>query len=189
VSTAILAALAIVFDVMSEVFPLRMPWGMKIDFVGVIWVLAYFLYGIREALSVSIITAIFIIILNPTGVLGAMMKLIATLPMFVIPALISQFYDSNKKAALFNNISIVTIACIVATVVRLIVATLLNFYWAIPLWTGIPTDKILEVMFNGSIPAFIIFVAGMNVLQGIVDVLVSWLLAFKFKLSEYFGTW
>jgi len=36
VSTAILSALAILFDVMSDVFPLRTPWGMKIDFVGII---------------------------------------------------------------------------------------------------------------------------------------------------------
>jgi riboflavin transporter FmnP len=187
VSTAILSALAILFDVMSDVFPLRTPWGMKIDFVGVIWVLAYFLYGVREALSVSIITAIFISIVMPTGFLGAMMKLIATLPMFVIPALISQGYGSKKRAEIFNNIIIITIACILATVVRLIVATFLNLYWAIPLYLNIPQEEVLNT-FGGWI-ALVSFVAGFNVLQGIVDILVSWVLAFKFKLSGYFGTW
>ena len=44
-------------------------------------------------------------------------------------------------------------------------------------------------MFNGSIIAFITFVAGLNVLQGIVDIIVPWLLDFKFKLSTMFGTW
>ncbi len=187
VSTAILSALAILFDVMSDVFPLRAPWGMKIDFVGVIWVLAYFLYGLKEALSVSVITAIFISMVMPTGFLGATMKLIATLPMFVIPELISQFYGSKRRAKMFNNIILITISGILATIVRMVVATLLNLYWAIPLWYNIPQAEVINAL--GGWVALITLVAGFNVIQGIVDILVSWLLAFKFNLSEYFGTW
>jgi hypothetical protein len=44
-------------------------------------------------------------------------------------------------------------------------------------------------MFGGSLWGFLVFVAGMNVLQGIVDVYVPWVLAFKLKLSTMFGTW
>jgi len=36
---------------------------------------------------------------------------------------------------------------------------------------------------------FIAFIAGLNILQGIVDILVPWVLAFKFRLSKMFGTW
>lgn len=187
VSTAILSALAILFDVMSDVFPLRAPWGMKIDFVGTIWVLAYFLYGLKEALSVSVITAIFISMVMPTGFLGATMKLIATIPMFVIPELISQFYGSKRRAKMFSNIIIITISGILATIVRMVVATLLNLYWAIPLWYNIPQAEVINAL--GGWVALITLVAGFNVIQGIVDILVSWLLAFKFNLSEYFGTW
>jgi riboflavin transporter FmnP len=187
VSTAILSALAILFDVMSDVFPLRAPWGMKIDFVGTIWVLAYFLYGLKEALSVSVITAIFISMVMPTGFLGATMKLIATIPMFVIPELISQFYGLKRRAKMFNNIIIITISGILATIVRMVVATLLNLYWAIPLWYNIPQAEVINAL--GGWVALITLVAGFNVIQGIVDILVSWLLAFKFNLSEYFGTW
>ena len=187
VSTAILSALAILFDVMSDAFPLRAPWGMKIDFVGVIWILAYFLYGLKEALSVSIITAIFISMVMPTGFLGATMKLIATLPMFVIPELIARFYGSKRRAKIFNNIIIITISGILATIVRLVVATLLNLYWAIPIYYGIPQVEVINAL--GGWVALITLVAGFNVIQGIVDIFVSWLLAFKFNLSEYFGTW
>jgi riboflavin transporter FmnP len=187
VSTAILSTLAILFDVMSDTFPLRAPWGMKIDFVGVIWILAYFLYGLKEALSVSIITAIFISMVMPTGFLGATMKLIATLPMFLIPELIARFYGSNKSAKIFNNIIIITISCILAIIVRMIVATILNLYWAIPIWFNISQGEVLNSL--GGWVALVTLVAGFNVIQGIIDILVSWLLAFKFNLSEYFGTW
>jgi riboflavin transporter FmnP len=105
----------------------------------------------------------------------------------MIPAFITRIYGSKKRAHTFNNIIIIAIACILATLVRLTIATLLNLYWAIPLYLNIPQEEVLNTF--GGWAALISFVAGFNVIQGIVDLLVSWLLAFKFKLSEYFGTW
>jgi len=188
VSTAILSSLAIIFDVMSDAFPLRLPWGMKIDFVGAIWVLAYFLYGLTEALSVSIITTLFITAFMPTGFVGATMKFIATIPMFLIPALISYLpLFSNRRAKIFDKLLLIIGLCILANTVRLIVATTVNLYWAIPIWFGMTSEQVLAY-FGGIVP-LIIFVAGMNLLQGIIDIFVAWLLAFKFQLSENFGTW
>jgi riboflavin transporter FmnP len=187
VSTAVLSALAIIFDVTSDAFPLRTPWGMKIDFVGALWVLAFFLYGLTEALSVSIITALFITAFMPTGFIGATMKFIATIPMFLVPALMSHISRSKAGAKMFNSVPVITVACISSTLVRLLAATIVNLYWAIPIYLGIPQEEVLNAL-GGLIP-LIAFVAGMNVLQGVIDIFVSWLLAFKFKISEYFGTW
>jgi len=189
-SIAIMSALAIIFDVFSDVLPLRMPWGMKVDFVGTIWVLSYFLYGLSAASSVSVITTLFITMFMPTGFVGGIMKFVATMPMFLVPALVSRLpFFSNHGAKLFNKPLLIVVVAVLANVVRLLVAMGANYYWAIPLWTGIPTGDILAVMFGGSILEFIIFVAGLNVIQGIIDVVIAWLLAFKFKLSSMFGTW
>jgi riboflavin transporter FmnP len=189
-SIAIMSALAIIFDVFSDVLPLRMPWGMKIDFVGTIWVLTYFLYGLSAASSVSVITTLFITLFMPTGFVGGIMKFVATIPMFLVPALVSRLpFFSKHGAKLFNKTLLLVGVTFLATIVRLLVAMVANYYWAIPIWTGIPTGDILAVMFGGSILEFIIFVAGLNVLQGIIDIVVAWLLAFKFKLSSMFGTW
>jgi len=189
-SIAIMSALAIIFDVFSDVLPLRMPWGMKVDFVGTVWVLSYFLYGLSVASSVSVITTLFITLFMPTGFVGGIMKFVATVPMFLVPALMSRLpFFSNHGSKLFDKILLIAGAAFLANAVRLLVATTVNYYWAIPLWTGIPTGDILAVMFGGSILEFIIFVAGLNVLQGIIDVVFAWLLAFKFRLSSMFGTW
>ena len=190
VSIAMMSALAIVFDVLSDMLPLRAPWGMKIDFVGTVWVLAYFLYDLPVALPVSAITALYITLFMSTGFVGATMKFIATIPMFLIPALVSYLpFFSNRSSKIFNNLFLTGGLCILANIVRLLLATVVNYYWAVPLWTGIPTDQILDVMFNGSFKAFIVFVSGMNVVQGIVDIVIPWMLAFKLKLSTTFGTW
>ena len=189
VSVAILSALAIVFDVLSDALPFRALWGMKIDFVGTVWVLSYFLYGLRVAFPTSVITTLYITLFMPTGFVGATMKFIATIPMFLVPELMSHLPFFNRSSKIFNKPLLIVGVGALANAVRLLVATMVNYYWAIPLWTGIPTSMILEVMFANSIWAFIVFVSGMNLLQGIVDIFVPWLLAFKFKLSTMFGTW
>lgn len=186
-SIAMMSTLAIILDVLPSV---RVPWGMKIDFVGTVWVLSYFLYGLSVALPVSIITTLYITIFSVTGFVGATMKFIATIPMFLIPALVSYLpFFSNRSSKIFNKLLLIIGVCILANVVRLVATITVNYYWAIPLWTGIPTNKILDAMFNGSILGFVVFVAGMNVLQGVVDILVPWVLGFKLKLSTMFGTW
>jgi riboflavin transporter FmnP len=189
-STALLSTLSIIFEIIPS---FRVPWGMKIDFVGVIWVLSYFLYGLKESLSVSIITTLFILAYSPTGYVGAIMKFVATLPMFLAPATLVQLpFLSNKSSKSFNRILVITLASILALLSRVVIATVVNFYWAIPLWTGIPTNEILDnqiLGFNGSILAFVVFVATMNLVQGIVDILVPWIVAYKFKLLDYLGTW
>jgi riboflavin transporter FmnP len=182
-----MSALAIIFDLLPSV---RVPWGMKIDFVGTIWVLSYFLHGLSVALPVSILTTLYITVFSETGFVGAAMKFIATTPMFLLPALVSYLpLFSNRSSKIFNQVLLILGAGILANIVRLLLATVANYYWAIPLWTGIATDQILEAMFGGSLWGFLVFVAGMNVLQGIVDVYVPWVLAFKLKLSTMFGTW
>ncbi|MDH5770985.1 MAG: hypothetical protein OEZ25_06845 [Candidatus Bathyarchaeota archaeon] len=185
VTTAVLSTLSIIFEVIPS---FRIPWGMKIDFVGVVWVLAYFLYGLKEALGVSVITTLFILGYSPTTFVGATMKFIATLPMFLIPVgLMHSPFFSEKTSRSFNRLPVMVMMCVLATSVRLIVTSVVNLYWAIPLFWGITSDAVLEV-FGGVVP-FVVFVASMNLLQSIVDVVVPWILAYKFKLAEYLGTW
>jgi riboflavin transporter FmnP len=183
-----LSSLAIIFDVLSDTLPLRVPWGMKIDFVGTVWVLSYFLYGLSAAFPVSAITTLYIVVFMPTGFVGGVMKFVATVPMFLVPALVSHLpFFSNRSAKIFERPLTITGLCILANVVRLIVATTMNLYWAIPIWFGMTPEQVLTY-FGGIVP-LVVFVAGMNVVQGAVDIFVSWFLAFKLRLSTMFGAW
>ena len=187
VSIAVMSALSIIFELMPA---FRVFWGMKIDFVGTIWVLSFFLYGLREALYVSLITTGFIMIYSPTGIVGAAMKFIATLPMLLVTAALGYlpgFSDNTSKK--YADPKVLILSAILANLVRITVASIVNYYWAIPLFLGIPSEIIIDTMFAGSILGFVAFVASMNLLQGIIDIVVPWLLAFKFKLSNLFGTW
>jgi len=187
VSIAVMSALSIIFELMPA---FRVFWGMKIDFVGTIWVLSFFLYGLREALYISLITTGFIMIYSPTGFVGAAMKIIATLPMLLVTAALGYLpYFPDKTSKTYNSLTVLILSLVLANIARIAIASIVNYYWAIPLFFGIPSETILETMFGGSLLGFILFVAGMNLLQGIIDMTVPWLLAFKFKLSNLFGTW
>lgn len=186
-STAVLSALAIIAEIIPS---FRVFWGMKIDFVGVVWVLAFFLYGTAEALYVSIIATIFILGYSPTTFVGATMKFIATVPMFLVPGVLLRLpLSSEKSSNVFNRVLVMSTAGFLAILVRVIACSIANYYWAIPLFLGMPSDVVLQTRFGNSIWVFVVFVASMNVLQGIIDILAPWFLAFRLGLREHFGTW
>ncbi len=187
VSVAVMSALSIAFELMPA---FRVFWGMKIDFVGTIWVLSFFLYGLGEALYVSLITTGFILVYSPTGFVGAAMKFIATLPMLLVTAALTYLPGfSDKTSKKYGSLNALILSAVLANTVRIVIASIINYYWAIPLFLGIPSETILDTMFGGSILGFVAFVASLNLLQGIIDIVIPWLLAFKFKLSSLFGTW
>ena len=55
-------------------------WGMWIDVVAISWIIAFFLFGVRGSLLVSLVGALIITLFAPDTWLGASMKWIATLP-------------------------------------------------------------------------------------------------------------
>ena len=185
VATAVMSTISIILDVL----PLpRAIWGMKIDLVGTVWVLSFFLYGWKAALGVASITAIYIAMFSSTGYVGAVMKFVATIPMFLVPALMIQLpFFSKKESRVYGSVVVITAAAILASLARLFLTTTVNLYWAIPIYLGKTPDQVL-VIFGGIIP-LMAFVAGLNVIQGIVDIYVPWVLAFKLRLSRHFGTW
>jgi len=191
--TRIVAAAA-VFIALSALFELlpkpRVPWGMSIDFVAVPVLLAFFLFGVRCALIVSF--GMFII-LNFIGFfppVGAIMKLAATLPMFLIPALLlyTPLGGKDRSPQVFSSPLKMLIAAALAITVRCIAMVILNYYWAIPIFAtvffGISFEEFFEKQFGGAIWAFIWYVASMNLTQGIIDVAVSWAVAFKGRLAS-----
>ena len=185
VATAVMSTIAIIADIL----PLpRVVWGMKIDLVGTVWVLSFFLYGWRSALTVAAITAIYIAAFSTTGYVGAVMKFIATTPMFLVPAaMVYTPFFKRKESRAYGSVLVIVAAAVIASIVRLLLATTVNLYWAIPIWFGMTPDQVLAY-FGGVIP-LVVFVAGMNVAQGAVDILIPWTLAFKLRLCRYFGTW
>lgn len=143
-------------------------WGMWIDVVAVSWIIAYFLLGIRSSVLVSLVGFLIITLFAPDTWLGASMKLAATLP---IIGSISFIRDPAKPLRL-------VIPVIVGIILRCMIVLPFNYYYAIPIWTGMTSAAAMQ-----AIPWYVI--AGFNVVQTVLDVVLAWIIVYRFKLNRY----
>lgn len=184
-STALFSTIALVMDLIPN---LRVPWGMKVDLVGTIWVLSYFLNGLISALMVSTITTFGMIVLGSSGYIGPIMKFVATIPMFLIPEIIISLpFFKDKHSDLLGRWELLLASLFLANGVRILVTSALNLYVAIPIWWGIPPKEVLGRF--GGVIGFFAFIVSLNLLQGVVDIIVPWFIGYKMRLVERFGTW
>lgn len=151
-------------------------WGMWIDVVAVSWIIAYFIFGLRLSLLVSFVGAFMIMVFAPETWLGAMMKLTATLPIILALSLWSRILKKTHKQ--YEKIFFLTVPLVIGLVIRCLIVIPLNYYVAIPIWTGMTTAQAMK-----SIPWNII--ALFNIVQSIIDVLFAWIIVYKFQLSRF----
>jgi len=151
-------------------------WGMWIDVVAVTWIIALFLFGLRMALIVSLIGAVIITLVAPETWLGAAMKWIASFPIWLLLGL--WIYKKEQPLMYYKKISHLWIPVAIGIVVRCILVIPLNYYYAIPIWTKMTPEQAIH-----AIPWYII--ALFNIVQSLIDVVLAWILVYRFRLSRY----
>lgn len=175
-SAGMLAAVSIVFQIVHIGY--QSPWGMWVDLVAIPWILAYFLFGFRGSLITAAVSSIIIALVAPSGLVGASMKFLATLPMFFVPAVI--VYLSKLKIKDIEKTRWFIIILVSSVIIRGIFVLPVNYYFAIPVFFGMSPEQAIAF-----VPPLVMF--GLNAIQGVVDFAIAWMLAFRFKLTR-FGT-
>jgi riboflavin transporter FmnP len=177
---AILAPLTIILQALPPIFVT--PWGMQIDIVAIPWMICWIIFGLKPALLSLLISAPLIGFVGPFagGAIGATMKPLATIWMFLIPALFAWKLGGTKQ--LLENRRLFVLAGVLALIVRAVVTVLANFYFALPFFFNMTPDAIIG-MFSSSdslsffgnslgvigLGAYIAEVAFWNTIQGIID--------------------
>lgn len=169
--TAALAAVSAVVQLIHLGYQ-SPQWGMWIDLVAVSWLIAFFLFGLRSSLYVSLLGFIVITLFAPDTWLGASMKWLATAPMWLSLGLFSTKFKSYQK------ISSLILPLAIGLIVRSLIIIPINYFYAIPIWTGMSTAVAIKV-----IPWYII--AGFNSIQGLLDVILAWVIVYRFRLSRF----
>jgi riboflavin transporter FmnP len=152
---------------------------MWIDLVAVSWLIGYFIFGGRTAFVVSVVGALMITLMAPSTWLGAFMKWLATVPMFLVP----MAYQKLRGAKLENlsGLRLLIPLMLVAILIRGAIIIPVNYYFAIPIWMQWTLQESMTY-----VPWWAIF--GINAIQGAIEVLLAWLLVFRFRLDR-FRTW
>ncbi len=177
-SLAIMGALAAISAVLQLAHVgYQTNWGMWIDLVAVTWIIAYFLFGIRAGILVSITGSLIITIFAPFSWVGAIAKLVATIPMILIPFIILKFTKIQRKD--LQNIKNLVLVLIISLIIRSFVMVIFNYGFLLPIF--LEGKSINEIM--NFLPWYIIVI--LNMIQGVLEVLLAWVLVFRFKLSRF----
>jgi riboflavin transporter FmnP len=177
---AILAPLAII---MQSLPPIALtPWMLRIDLVALPWMICWILFGIKPTLLCMLISSPLIGFVGPAagGPVGAIMKPLATVWMFLIPGIFALKIGGTKK--LLENKRMFIFAGVLALAIRAVVTVLANFYFALPVFYNMTPDVIIDmfsstdtISFFGNslgligLGAYIGEVAFWNIIQGIID--------------------
>lgn len=180
------AALLAPFTVLLQNLPplFLTPWFMRIDLVAVPWIICWLIFGFDSALLCLLISAPLVGFLGPFagGVVGVVMKSVASIWMFLIPALVARKLGGVQN--LLKNKSMLVLATLAALLTRAIVTVFFNFYFALPVFFGMTPEAIFGFFtalqsFVGisfgliGLGAYIAEVAFWNVLQGAIEISVS----------------
>lgn len=184
---AVLAALAVVIQILPPLFVT--PWFMRLDLVAIPWVLCWLLFGFDAALLSLLVSVPLVGVLGPFagGWVGAVMKAVASVWMFAVPALFALKMGGSKSLILKKRAFVV--ASVAALLVRAIVTVLFNFYFALPVFFNMSTNDIIQFFsFSQSfvglsfglvgLGAFVAEVAFWNTAQGIIDIYAAYVVGF-----------
>jgi len=187
---AVLASLSVIMQALPPLFVT--PWFMRVDLVAVPWVLCWLLFGFDAALLSLLVSVPLVGVLGPFagGWVGAVMKSVASVWMFAVPAFFAWRMGGPKSLILNKRIYVV--ASVMALLIRALVTVVFNFYFALPFffpaWFKTPEDIIrfynLYQSFVGQslglvgLSAFVGEVAFWNTAQGIIDIYAAYIIRF-----------
>jgi riboflavin transporter FmnP len=185
---AVLAALSIVMQILPPLF--ITPWGMRIDLVALPWVLCWIFFEFKASILSLLISVPIVGFIGPFagGWVGAIMKSVASIWMFIVPAFFA-WKTGGKKQFLTSKWLYIAVG-ILAIALRVVITMLFNFYFAIPVFFNMSTEAIISMFsspqylsFIGNslgligFGPFVAEIAFWNTIQGTIDVYVSWIIS------------
>ena len=173
----LLAPLAVILQILPPLFV--SPWTMRIDLVAIPWMICWIIFGLKPALLSILISAPLVGFLGPFagGWVGATMKSVASIWMFLIPAIFAWKTGGTKH--LLENKGLFVLVAALTILVRVAVTLLFNFYFAIPFFFNMSPDAIIGFFSSVTtlgfigLGAYIAEVAFWNIIQGIIDLSAS----------------
>ncbi len=100
IATAMLSALAFVFQLTNNLIGIPTGFGMTVDLAAFPVLLAFLIFGVEYGISSLMMLGLLILLSSPTGFIGAIMKVSATLPMILIPFAIAKSKGINLARTL-----------------------------------------------------------------------------------------
>ncbi|MHA2351782.1 MAG: hypothetical protein ACXAC0_02925 [Candidatus Thorarchaeota archaeon] len=175
---AIMAALSLASAPIASVIPRIPGWDIALfDPISFFWIIAFLVGGCFVGIVTVFAGTVGLFFFDPSG-FGPLFKILATLPMIVIPWLMVRYTTEEKEGKRLAVPMFYLVAMFAGTILRLLIM--------------IPTNLVMVPFLYGPIwPAdFIItYTMVLNLSQSLWDALIPYLLVHKSQIFEKFGMW
>jgi len=172
-----LIGLLLSLSLVLQISPLKVPtqWGMTIDLVAVPIVVIYILLGFWSSVTALVLLFLGLSLVSPASWLGASMKFFATLGVLIgleIAKRITRFDFKNYKKER-DLVIFVLVAYLIGIAIRIPAMVAMNYYYALPLWLGIPREQVIPTIEEWFHIPFWLVIGIPNAIQSVVDVVLS----------------
>lgn len=182
---ALMLALTILFELLARALPISVPWGMHVDLVAIPVMVVFFALGTRYGILTTFGMLALLYVFGTELPIGPVMKFVATLPMVLVLGifLLPPFKNGGLAGQAFKSPLRFAGIGAMAIAARCAVALVVNYYWAIPFYLNMPIDQVVQQSF-GWLWVFLVQITGLNLIQGIIDLTLSWVIIFKFGIAN-----
>lgn len=156
-----------------QISPLKVPtqWGMSIDLVAVPIVVLYILTGFWSSLTALVLLFFGLSLVSSASWLGASMKFFATLSVILGFEIAKKFTGFDIRNYTEKRLLIFVIfAYLVGIAIRIPAMVAMNYYYALPLWLGIPREQVIPAIEEWFHMPFWLVIGIPNAIQSAVDV-------------------
>jgi riboflavin transporter FmnP len=197
VGAALFGAISIVISVFLAPLIPRVPgWGIAyIDPVSIIWVLCFFIFGVKSGLLCCVIGTIGLMVSDPFTPIGPLMKFSATFALIIIPIILLNLYKTQegvRNSQKLKKLSNFTITGILGISLRVVIMMWFNVMLFLTLFSDSFNYVNLEIFGMSDITgwtAIIIMVIFINVETSLWDLIIPYLIVFGGKIDQKFEIW
>lgn len=174
----VLAALSVAVAPIVAFIPRIPGWGIALfDPVSIFWIIAFLIGGFAVGLTSMTVGTIALFFYDPTGPIGTLLKLIATIPMIVIPWLGVKFAGETTAGKELGDVKKYVTLMLLAAILRIIIMIPLNLI-IVPLFFGLDDTAFL-----------IAYTVILNAVQAFWDVTIPYVVIHPTSLFDEFGLW
>lgn len=180
VIAGVLASLSIAIAPSASMIARVAGWGIALfDPVSLFWIAAFLIGGYRVGIISVSAGTMGLFLYDPTAI-GPVFKLLATLPMILIPYYSVRKLRSVEGGEALSRPKFYSMTMILAFLVRLAIMIPANLlYWSL----------FIPVFESANFVYIMTIVLSINSVQSIGDALVPYLIIHPTKIFKYFGMW
>ncbi|MBC7113930.1 MAG: hypothetical protein H5T34_07975, partial [Candidatus Methanomethyliales bacterium] len=107
---SLMIALTLILELINRALPLRVPWGMSVDFVALPIMITFFILGTRYSLVTALGMFLMLCIAGYASFIGAVMKTATTVSMVLILGILSTGIIKRSPQNAYKSITKYSIA-------------------------------------------------------------------------------